>query len=120
MGLAGRHMACSVFKMPSVTYSLCDEITVTKSLCDEITGNRKNKGTSSTRSVVPIMLVLSALCVFSISFSAPCFGNQKQSICLLDDSQNYCTNPEPIAQILVYHVLCMLSQATTLIFNCLP
>ena len=30
---------------------------------------------------------LSALCVFSISFSEPCFGNQKQSTgtCLPDD-----------------------------------
>ena len=32
--------ACSVFRMPSVALSLCDEITVTKSFCDEITGNR--------------------------------------------------------------------------------
>ena len=41
--------------------------------------------------------VLSALCVFSISFSAPCFGNQKQFTSLPDDSmQLLCTNPEPI------------------------
>ena len=32
---------------------------------------------------------------------------------------NYCNNPEPVAQIGLYHVLCMLSQVTTLIFNCL-
>ena len=45
--------------------------------------------------------VLSALCVFSISFSAPCFGNQKQSTSLPDDSmQLLCTNPEPVVQIM--------------------
>ena len=40
-------------------------------------------------SVVLIILVLSALCVFSIGFSAPCFGIQKQSTSLPDDSCNY-------------------------------
>ena len=64
------------------------------------------------------MLVLFALSVYSISFSASCFGNQEQFTSLPDDSCNFCTNPEPIAQIPVYHVLCMLSQGTTLIFNC--
>ena len=73
---------------------------------------RKNDG----RSVVLIILVLSALRVFSISFSAPCFGNQKQSTSLPDDSCNYCSNPEPIAQILVYQ-LCMLSQAQILVYH---
>ena len=42
-------------------------------------------GTRDVRSVVLITLVLSALCVVSISFSEPCFGNQEQSTCLPDD-----------------------------------
>ena len=60
------------------------------------------------------------MCALSISFSAPCFGSQKQSTSLPDDSMQlgYCINPEPVAQIMKYiryHVLCMLSQATTLV-----
>ena len=37
----------------------------------------KNKETRDARSALQIILVLSALCVVSISFSAPYFGNQK-------------------------------------------
>ena len=62
--------------------------------------------------------------MLSISFSAPRFGNQKQSTSLPDDSMQllYCTNPKPVAQIMKYylsgyHVLCILSQATTLELN---
>ena len=44
--------------------------------------------------------VLSAWCMFSISFSAPGFGNQKQSISLLMIPCNYCTNAEPVVQIM--------------------
>ena len=47
----------------------------------------ENKQTGDARSVfLIILLVLSALCVFSISFSALCSSNQNQSTSLSDDS----------------------------------
>ena len=42
--------------------------------------------------------------MLSVSFSAPCFGNQKQSTSLPGDSLQLCTNPEPVAQTMKYKV----------------
>ena len=46
------------------------------------------------------------MCVLPLSFSAPCFSNQKQSTSLPDDFvQLLCgTNSEPVAQIMKYKV----------------
>ena len=74
------------------------------------------------RSVVSIigLQVQLALCVLSISFSARCFGNQKQSTSLPDDSMQlgYHTNPEPVAQIMKYKVSLAL-HAVTSYYTCM-
>ena len=46
------------------------------------------------------------MCVLPLSFSAPCFSNQKQSTSLPDDFMHLLcgTNPEPVAQIMKYKV----------------
>ena len=43
------------------------------------------------------------MCVLPLSFSAPCFGNQKQSTSLPDDFMQLLrgTSPEPVAQIFI-------------------
>ena len=60
------------------------------------------------------------MCVLLLSFSAPCFGNQKQSTSLPDDfMQRLCgTNPEPVAQIMKYRVSRAL-HAVTSYYTCM-
>ena len=60
------------------------------------------------------------MCVLLLSFSAPCFGNQKQSTSLPDDfMQRLCgTNPEPVAQIMKYKVSRAL-HAVTSYYTCM-
>ena len=60
------------------------------------------------------------MCVLPFSFSAPCFGNQKQSTSLPDDfMQLLCgTNPEPVAQIMKYKVSRAL-HAVTSYYTCM-
>ena len=58
--------------------------------------------------------------MFAISFSAPCFGNQKQSTNLPDDFMQllYGTNPELVAQIMKYKVSRAL-HAVTSYYTCM-
>ena len=60
------------------------------------------------------------MCVLPLSFSAPCFSNQKQSTSLPDDfMQLLCgTNPEPVAQIMKYKVSRAL-HAVTSYYTCM-
>ena len=60
------------------------------------------------------------MCVLPLSFSAPCFGNQKQSTSLPDDFMQlgYRTNPKSVAQIMKYKVLCAL-HAVTSYYTCM-